>query len=130
MLLKPFLRTVVGIGGFASGDHNESSLHLVRGFTFGDRYTVLLKSGGNVEFKDLFEMVDMIADELRVSPTYDVGIVCYRRELSVMPKNEMGRPWGRNIRKIKEDIIAAVTEFNLTGEWPSWVTPAPSWRTL
>ena len=72
-----------------------------------------------VEFRDLHTLVDVLGDELLASPTYDVQSFLSGKTLVVRPKNEMGRPWGRNVRKIKTTLLEHVAMYNLTGEWPS-----------
>jgi hypothetical protein len=122
MLLNDYMRQELGImrfGGSRGRSGPSHSMHLIDSFEFGEVYMIVMFSGGNIEFKTLDFMLDILRDELRAAGTYDVSIyVGGPHKLVVRPMNTMGRPWGRNVPAMIEHVRNAATVYNLSDQWP------------
>ena len=132
MLLKAYLHSL-GIVGFGARSDSPHSLSVIGRFEIsGTHYDVLMISGNRIEFPDLYALLACIQDEFKAAPTYDYELMVDRDTLLITPKNVMGRPWGRNVAKLIEDLTLLVSEYNLSGKWSSEVAklpkPKPIWE--
>lgn len=134
MLLKEYLHSM-GIVGFGAQSEEASSLRIIGRFEIsGTHYDVVMLSGARVEFPDLISLLACVHAEFKHAPTYDFDLMIDRGSILVTPKSTMGRPWGRNLDKLVENLTLWVSEFNLTGEWSREVrtlaTPKRKWETF
>lgn len=126
MLLVPYMRSLGVLGFGRAGDENRHSLDVIAQFEFGQRYSLLLKSGATVDFQDFETIISCLHDELRLGDTWDADYGLFRvrkSKLVVTPRNTMGRPWGRNIRRMVDNISMWVAEYNLTEQWSKDIPP-------
>ena len=132
MLLKEYLHSM-GIVGFGVRAESPNSLNIIGRFEISSRhYDVLLLSGSRIEFPDLYALLECVRAEFRAAPTYDCELFVQQGTLIVQPKNVMGRPWGRNINKLVEDLTLWISEYNMTGRWSPEIhklpKPKPTWE--
>jgi len=126
MLLVPYMRSL-GVMGFGrAGDENRHSLNVIAQFEFGRDYGIVLKSGATVNFQSFETIISCLHDELRLGDTWDADYGLFRvgkPKLVVTPTNTMGRPWGRNLKRLVADISMWVAEYNLTEQWSEDIPP-------
>lgn len=110
-------------------------LEQVGQFALGEKYVIQLINGNSVTVQDLSTMIDIICDELRAEANYDVEGFAGQgrvnsRTLFVIPRRELGRPFGRNLHRLRENLTIWMTTFSLSGEMPPDVPrrQAPSLR--
>lgn len=99
-------------------------LEQVGQFALGEKYVIQLINGNSVTVKDLDTMISIICDELRTEANYDVEVFAgqgrtSRNTLFVVPRRELGRPFGRNLRRLRENLTIWMTTFSLSGEMPA-----------
>lgn len=126
MLLVPYMRSLGVLGFGRAGGENRHSLDVIAQFEFGQRYSLLLKSGATVDFQDFETTISCLHDELRLGDTWDAEYGLSRvgkPKLVVVPENTMGRPWGRNLKRLVADISMWVAEYNLTEQWSKDIPP-------
>lgn len=120
MLLKTYLHEM-GVLGFGSRDDTPCSLPRIARFEFGPHYVCVLFSGAKIEFNTLRTFLECIHDEFRAGPTfgYELYIARWRGAeiLMLVPVSSMGRPWGRNMKRLVEDLTIWTTEYNMIGTW-------------
>lgn len=124
MLLKTYLHSL-GIVGFGTRSESPHSLGVIGQFEIGTHYDVLLLSGSRVEFPDLYTLLECVGDEFKAAPTYDYVLLVSGKTLLIRPNNVMGRPWGRNIKKLVEDLTLWVSEYNMVGKWSDEISRLP-----
>lgn len=99
------------------------TLDFVGQFILGDAYVIQMLGGNAVTIPDLQDMIDIICDELRAAPNYDVEVLAgagrQRKSLFLTPRRELGRPFGRNLRRLRENLMLWMAEFAMTGELPA-----------
>jgi hypothetical protein len=92
-------------------------------FILGDAYVIQMRGGNAVTIPDLQDMIGIICDELRAAPNYDVEVFAgagrQRNALFLTPKRELGRPFGRNLRRLRENLMLWMAEYAMTGELPA-----------
>lgn len=124
MLLKTYLHGM-GIVGFGSRDDTPCSLPRIARFEFGPHYVCVLFSGAKIEFNNLHTFLECIHDEFRAGPTfgYELSLAGGRgtEVLMLTPVSSMGRPWGRNMKRLVEDLTIWTTEYNMIGTWSNEV---------
>jgi len=120
MLLKTYLNGM-GIVGFGSRGDTPCSIPGIARFEFGSRYTCVMFSGAMIEFNNLRTLIECIHDEFKAAPTFGYRLSFTKRRgdesLTLLPVSSMGRPWGRNIKRLIEDLTIWTTEYNMTGAW-------------
>ena len=104
------------------------SLDQIGQFEFGERYAIVMLSGVRVDVRQLDIMLGVVKSEFLVADTYDMTLHLAgnkTKSLILRPKNELGRPWGRNIAQTCRNIQDWVTIYNLSGEWPEEIVALP-----
>ena len=125
MLLKEYLHSM-GIVGFGVRTELPHSLNIIENFEVSSlHYDVLLISRGRIEFPDLYSLLECVRSEFKAGPTYDYDFYVDRGTLLLTPKLVMGRPWGRNVNQLAENLTIWISEYNLTGEWSDEVKRLP-----
>lgn len=105
-------------------DGDPHALRQVGQFAIGtDAYVVQLLSGNSVTIPDLSDMIEVICGEFRAAPNWDFEVFAGRgrvnnRSLFVRPREELGRPFGRNLRALRENLMLWTAHLSLTGELP------------
>lgn len=91
-------------------------------------------NGNSVTVPDLHELIDIVVSEFRAAPDYDFELFRgtgrrVNNSLFLVPRQELGVPYGRNLRRLRENILMWVTHYSLTGEWlpevPTRNNPTP-----
>lgn len=98
------------------------SLDQIGQFALGDKYVVQLMGGSAVEVCDLQDMIDIICEEFRTAPDYDFEVFrgaakANGRTLFILPRHVLGVPYGRNLKRLRENLQLWLGHYNLTGEW-------------
>ena len=103
------------------------SLRRVGQFALGqDAYVVQLLTGNSVCIPDLHDMIAIICDEFRAADNWDFEVFAgngrsNRNSIFVHPREELGRPFGRNLRRLREDLMMWTVHLSLTGDLPAEV---------
>ena len=97
-------------------------------FEFGDRYAALMLNGARVDFDDFTAAAQSLESALAACPTTNVTMYVEGRVLVVRIDVELGRPWGRDIQKLLQELRFAVGHQMMTGEWPDDIARAPKRR--
>lgn len=97
-------------------------------FEFGDRYAALLLTGAWVNFDDFDAAAQSLERALLACPTTNVTTYVEGKALVVRINVTLGRPWGRNVQKLLQDLRFAVGHQMMTGEWPDELARSPNRR--
>ena len=100
-------------------------------FEFGARYTALMLTGARVDFDDFNAAARSLESALTACPTANADIYVEGNVLVVRISVELGRPWGRNVEKLLQELRFAVGHQMMTGEWPDDLVrypKRPPWR--
>ena len=97
-------------------------------FEFGSRYAALMRNGARVEFDDFDAAARSLESALIACPTTTANTYVAGRVLVVRIDVELGRPWGRNVQKLLQDLRFAVGHQMMTGEWPDDLARFPKQR--
>lgn len=125
MLLRDYLQTVAGVSPTAvlRKSNDPHSLRQIGQFAIGDKHCIQLLSGNAIDIPDLTDMIDSICDEFRAADNWDFEVFggsgrANRNTLFVIPKEELGRPYGRNLKKLRENLVFWTVTMSLSGELP------------
>lgn len=131
MLLKEYAREKKW-PGFGSVSKEPGSLSIIESFQINDKgFFVTLASGSAMSMESLDDMLSCVTDEFAAHSTYNYEVSVHVRAIDprspmikigseyprIEVKNEMGRPWGRNVRRMVEDVRLWTAEFNILGHW-------------
>lgn len=101
-------------------------------FEFGNRYAALMLNGARVEFDDFDAAARGLESALAACPTASATAYVESNVLVVRINVELGRPWGRDVQKLLQDLRFAVGHQMMTGEWPDeldrFPKRRPAWR--
>lgn len=101
-------------------------------FEFGNRYAALMLNGARVEFDDFDAAARGLESALAACPTASATAYVESNVLVVRINVELGRPWGRDVQKLLQDLRFAVGHQMMTGEWPDdlarFPKRRPDWR--
>lgn len=87
-------------------------------------YVVQLLNGNSVAVNDLHDMIDIICGEFRAAENWDFNVFAgsgraNKDTIFVVPKEELGRPFGRNLKRLRENLMLWTAGLALTGELPA-----------
>lgn len=89
------------------------------GLELGEEFKVISDQKAPVyRVKMLDTALSVLESELRANAQADVRLVYRGMGLHVTLFNELGRPWGRNIPKLIEELRMAVSQFSMGEGWP------------
>ena len=101
-------------------------------FEFGARYTALMLTGARVDFDDFDAATRGLESALTACPTATANMYVEGAVLVVRIDVTLGRPWGRDIQKLLQELRFAVGHQMMTGEWPDDLVRYPkrhlNWR--
>ena len=97
-------------------------------FEFGNRYAALMLTGARVEFDDFDAAVRSLESALTACPTATANTYVEGSVLVVRIDVELGRPWGRNVQKLLQELRFAVGHQMMPGEWPDELVRSPKRR--
>jgi hypothetical protein len=90
------------------------------GLELGEEFRVITDEKAQViRVRTLDTALSVLHDELRADPQADVRLVFRGKVLCVSVVNELGRPWGRNVPRLVEELRLAVTHFSMGEGWPA-----------
>lgn len=123
MLLRNYVRSQGVRGNFTLRVAEPHSLNEVGQFALGDVYVVQLMNGNSITVNELGDMIDIICDELRAAPNFDVEVFAgagrtNKNTLFIKPKQELGVPFGRNLRTLRQNLMLWMAHYSLAGEFP------------
>ena len=89
------------------------------GLELGEEFKIISDQKAPVHrVKTLDLALSVLESELRANDQADVRLVYRGGGLHVAMFNELGRPWGRNIPKLIEELRMAVSHFSMGEGWP------------
>lgn len=89
------------------------------GLELGEEFKVISdERAPTYRVKTLDIALSVLESELRADAQADARIVFRGKELHVTFYRELGRPWGRNIPRLIEELRVAVTHFSMGEGWP------------
>ena len=94
-------------------------------FEFGARYTALMLTGARIDFTDFASAMGTLKGALQACPTADLSIRIEANVLVAQVEATLGRPWGRQIDAVLEQLQFAVNHYTVSDEWPEDIPRRP-----
>lgn len=102
-----------------TAEHRPFDAPSLVGVELGEEFKIITDEKAPVyRVKTLDTVLAVLEDELRADPQADVRMVLRGKVLYVTVISELGRPWGRNISRLIEELRLAITQFSMGEGWP------------